>query len=69
MTMGKNRLHAATSPRNRRTEPDGTAHREQRRRAMQTAEGHAGSTPRGNQPLEREKAEERRGELDRLLGH
>lgn len=68
MTMGDNRKHT-TSPRDRGTDPIGETHREQRRREMQAAEGHAGSTPRGNQVLEQPKAEERRGELERLLGH
>ncbi|MGH2957620.1 MAG: hypothetical protein ACRDL6_11575 [Solirubrobacterales bacterium] len=69
MTMGESRTHTATNPRDRRAERTGEARREERRREMQDAEGHAGSTPRGNQNLEREKTDERRVELERLLGH
>jgi hypothetical protein len=42
---------------------------EQRRMDMQAAEGHAGSVPRSNPELERDKIGERRGEYERLLGH
>jgi len=79
MTMGDNQTHTATNPRDRRADPTGirnreerqreTRNREQRRREMQDTEGHAGSTPRGNQPLEREKTAQRRGEYDEVLGH
>jgi hypothetical protein len=67
--MGENRTHAATNPRDRRADPTGDAHRAERRREVQDAEGHAGSTPRGNPDLEHEKTDERRDELERLLGH
>jgi hypothetical protein len=42
---------------------------EERRMAMHAAEGHAGSVPRSNPDLEREKIGDRRGEYERLLGH
>lgn len=66
--MGEDRTRTATNPRDR-AERAGEAERAGRRREMQDTEGHAGSTPRGNQSVEREKAHERQNELDRLLGH
>jgi hypothetical protein len=42
---------------------------DRRRAAMQAAEGHAGSIPRGNQETEREHFGNRRQDWDRLLGH
>jgi hypothetical protein len=42
---------------------------EERRRDSQAAEGHAGSTPRGNPELEDEKLGQRARELEQVLGH
>ena len=42
---------------------------EERRLDMQSAEGHAGSVPRGNPEREDDTAGQRRDELERLLGH
>ena len=42
---------------------------EERRLDTQAAEGHAGSTPRGNPDLEREKLGQRARELEQVLGH
>jgi hypothetical protein len=42
---------------------------DRRRAAMQAAEGHAGSIPRGNQEPEHENVGHRRQEWERLLGH
>jgi hypothetical protein len=67
--MGERQTRTATNPQDRRADPTGEAHRNRRRRRMHDAEGHAGSTPRGNPDLEREKTDERRGEFERLLGH
>jgi hypothetical protein len=42
---------------------------DRRRADMQSAEGHAGSIPRGNQETEHENIGNRRQDWDRLLGH
>jgi hypothetical protein len=42
---------------------------EERRTDMQSAEGHAGSVPRGNPEREEENVGHRRQEYERVLGH
>jgi hypothetical protein len=42
---------------------------EERRTGMQSAEGHAGSVPRGNPEREDESVGHRRDEYERVLGH
>jgi hypothetical protein len=42
---------------------------EERRTDMQSAEGHAGSVPRGNPEREEENVGHRRDEYERVLGH
>jgi hypothetical protein len=42
---------------------------EERRTEMQSAEGHAGSVPRGNPEPEEENVGHRRDEYERVLGH
>jgi hypothetical protein len=42
---------------------------EERRTDMQSAEGHAGSVPRGNPEPEEENVGQRRDEYERVLGH
>jgi hypothetical protein len=42
---------------------------EERRASMQSAEGHAGSVPRGNQQQEKENVGHRWEEYERVLGH
>jgi hypothetical protein len=41
----------------------------ERRNSMQTAEGHAGSVPRGNPEREDRNVGHRRAEYERVLGH
>ena len=42
---------------------------DERRASMQSAEGHAGSVPRGNQQQEKENVGHRWEEYERVLGH
>jgi hypothetical protein len=70
MTMGDNGTHDATHLEIRNTawfEPEEEL--EERRRGSHDAEGHAGSTPRGNPELERDKLGQRARELEGVLGH
>ncbi|HKH22835.1 MAG TPA: hypothetical protein VKA88_04370 [Solirubrobacterales bacterium] len=67
--MTTNREHEGRGAPQRARHDRETDHRDRRRAAMQEAEGHAGSIPRGNQRTEEEDAGRRRGEWDRVLGH
>jgi hypothetical protein len=67
--MTTNRERDERGARQRTREQDANPELERRRDAMQAAEGHAGSIPRGNQQEEREVMGSHRIEWERVLGH
>lgn len=69
MTEGQKQENGTTAgaPRARARAIEGPL--EERRTEMQSAEGHAGSVPRGNPEPEEENVGHRRDEYERVLGH
>ena len=68
MTSSREQTARGTARRTR-TQPDQETQLERRRAEMHAAEGHAGSSPRGNQEPEQDDLGQRRHEWDRVLGH
>lgn len=61
--------HAHAERQRSRLDGDDRRQLDQRRESMLTAEGHAGSIPRGNPRAEQESLGHRLREYERLLGH